>query len=69
MTGQESFNDKDILMSNMSDEVPSYSTFDDSDEKKDLNQNSHEDSKVAQHFHEVVNTRTNIQVLDGLKRN
>lgn len=69
MSRKESFNDKDVLMSNLSDEVPSYSTFDDSGDKKDLNQNSHEDSKAVQHFHQVVNTRTNIQVLDGLKRN
>ena len=69
MSGKESFNDKDVLMSNLSDEVPSYSTFDDSGDKKDSNQNSHKDSKPTQHFHQVVNTRTNIQVFDGLKRN
>ena len=40
MSDKELFSDKDVLMSNLSNEVPSYSTFDKAVVEKNENQNS-----------------------------
>ena len=69
MSDKESFSDKDVLMSNLSNEVPSYSTFDKAVVEKNENQNSFKDSKRAWDLHQVLITRTKIQVFFSLKSN
>ena len=62
MSDKESFSDKDVLMSNLSNEVPSYATFDKAVVETNENQNSFKDSKPSWDLHQVITARTKIQV-------
>lgn len=69
MSDKESFSDKDVLMSNLSNEVPSYSTFDKAVVEKNENQNSFKESKPAWDLYQVITTRTKIKVFFSFKSN
>ena len=62
MSDKQSFSDKDVLMSNLSNEVPSYATFDKAVVETNENQNSFKDSKPSWDLHQVITARTKIQV-------